>query len=295
MSTAPSMSQLAKILVSTSTDFTSGVRINLDSASLRGQHQLIRAQGNRGRRSRDLSRVRTGNRRATGNIISTPSDTELDFWLPRAMGGSITDIGDTLDKFFVAIDKVTEKFKYTGCVASRLNLAAQVGQPVVCTVDIEGTDEEDLETWPTDPGLDVAGESFFILSDLALTIGGTARQVPGFSLTIDNMLDTERFMNAQTREHIPSADCQITLEIQLPYNADNTDLYTIADEGVAGSLVLDDGTDVYTFTFGKLVADQEGASIEERAELNLPLSLEALRSGVGTAVPQLAVVKSASA
>lgn len=297
MSTAPSMSQLSRMILSDQANLSSGVgtntvRVNLDSSTLRAQHQLIRAQGNRGRRSRDLSRVRTGNRRVTGNVVSTPSDTELDYWLPWAMGGSLTEIGNTLAKRYIGFDKVAEMFTYSGCVVSRLNLSAQVGQPVVLTADIEGTDEADLATWPADdPGLDVAGESFFILSDLTLTVAGTARQVPGFSLTLDNFLDSERFMNAATREHIPSQDCQISLEVEMPYNADNTGLYTITDEGVAGSMALSDGTDTYTITFGKLVAEQDGASVEERQEIRLPLTLEALRDGVnGTA--QMAVVKS---
>lgn len=294
MGAAPSMSHLSKVIYSAVTGLTDGVRANLDSTSLRGQHQLISAHGNRGRRGRDLSRVRRGNRRGLGNVVSTPSDTELDFILPMAMGGALTDIGNTLPKFFVGVDKVADMFKYTGVVVSRLNLSAQIGQPVVMTIDLEATDEEDLATWPeTDPGLDVSGEGFFILSDLVLTIGGTAREVPGFSLTIDNMLDTERFMNAKTREHIPSQDCMITLEIQVPYNSDNTDLYTIADAGVAGSLVLNNTVDIYTMTFGRLVAEQEGPSVETRQELQLPLTLEALRSNLPTAVPQLAIVKSA--
>lgn len=292
MTTFPSMSQLSRVILSDSSDLSSGVRVNLDSTTLRAQHQLIRAQGNRGQRARSLSRVRTGNRRVTGNIISTPSDTELDYWLPKAMGGSLTAIGNTLPTFYAGVDKVAEMFKYTTCVVSRLNLAAQVGQPVVLTADIEGTDEEDLATWPVDdPGLAVSGESFFILSDLTLTIGGTERTVPGFSLTLDNFLDTERFQNAKTREHIPSSDCQISLEIEVPYNADNTGLYTIADTGIAGVLALSNGTDTYTMTFGKVVAEQEGASVEERQEIGLPLTLEALKDDVGS-VEQMAVVKS---
>lgn len=247
---------------------------------------IVNDEGIRGTRDRYVNRSRKTQERVGGTINMCPSPTEIDWWIQRILGGTtatgVTAVAETLPDFYMIWDSGDTVHEWNGCKAGRATISGNPGQPINWAVDIEAkTETKDAASFPA---ITPATDSMFVFSDIILTLGGTARKSESFSLVIDNVLDAERFLNSLTRDEIPATDRIITLTCQLPWNGDNDDLYDMAMAGVEGSLALSDGTDTYTFDFGKLLAPAEGPDGPARAELKMPLVMRAYNDGTNASI-----------
>lgn len=242
----------------------------------------VNTQGIRGTRSRLKGRTRIASEQITGSIVMQPSVTELDRLWPRILGGAtnlgVTDVADTLPEFQVMIDRITKVFTYAGCVVSSAVISGSSGQPISLTLNIEG-ETESVGNSGTFPSLSIDTDTMFVFSDVVLTLDGTARELSAFTLTIDNLLDTGRYMNSVTRSQIPTQDRQVTLAVTLPYTTDEDDLYDIAIAGIDGSLALDDGTTTYTFDFGNLKSAARSPVVTGKTEIIHPITFDCYKSG----------------
>lgn len=273
---AVSQSYAAQLGISASGPVTD--RFEIVSATLSKTSELIIGQGQRGTRARKKYRVKKDMERCAGNIIMEPSVTEIDKLLPWILGGTtalgVTELADTLPTRVVTIDKVTKVPTYAGCVASKLVIEGTKGQPLRWTFDVEGTTET-VGAAASFPSLSIDTENFFIYSESALTLDGTAFESESWRLTIDNIIDTERFLNSSTRTAFPVNDRLVTLDVTVPYDADGETLRDIAEAGIAGSLVVTDGTTTYTVAFTNLKAGAQPVEIPIRDEIKLASTLQA--------------------
>ena len=252
------------------------------SCSLSKTSELAVTSGQRGKRGRDFNRARTHKYKATGQLVLEPCVAELDALLPWLLGGattsSVTAFTDALAKRFVTVDKVTKVMTYAECVISQWVFEGSEGNPLRLSLDIEGQSETEGNA-ASFPSLTPSFENFFIFSDLTFAVNSITCTPKSFRLTVNNNLDTERFLNSLTRDEIPSLDRTVNLEIALPYDTVHEPLYDLGPydaQGVAGSLVLTDATEGFSYTLAltSLKAPEPPIEVGERSELMLNLNYQ---------------------
>jgi hypothetical protein len=252
------------------------------SCTLKKSENLVYTNGIRGTRERIDHRIVSASYAVTGNITLNPSVTELDRLLPRMLGGEtaggVTDIAETIPEFVICVDKVRKVYTYAGCKIVRWTLSSAEGQPIELSLDIEGQTESEAASG-TFPSLTIDTDDVMAHSDSTLTLSGASIPVKQWSLTVDHMCDTARFMNSETRAEIPAHDLSVQLSCLLGWTDDTEDLYDTGASGVEGSLALSDGTSTYTWNFGLLVSSAQGVEVPGKGEVMLPMTYDAYKSG----------------
>lgn len=260
----------------------SSVAFEFLSSTLKKSATQVNTNGIRGERSRLEHRTRIVQEAVSGSLTMNPSVTELDILWPRILGGTtsagVTDVADTLPEFQVMIDKVSKVHTYAGCRVSRATISGSAGQPIQLVLDIEAETESEGNAG-TFPSITIDTDGMFVFSDVTLTIDSTAREVQSFSLVIDNLVDTGRYINSTTRSEIAAQDRQVTLDCVFPYTATNADLYDIAIAGVDGALAISDGSTTYTFDFGDMKAAAQGPDVGGKSEILLPVTFDCYKTG----------------
>lgn len=284
MTDTPAQGSQSQLAFDASTFDASSEQFEFVSENLRMIQTHVESAGIRGTRSRFEDRVRIASERISGSIVMNPTAAELDLIWPRALGGTtsagVTALAETLPTFNVMVDRVSKVFTYDSCRVAAMILSGSAGQPITLTLEIEGETETvgNAGTFPSiTAGIDTG--NMFIFSDCTLTLASSARKFSSFTLRLDNVLDTERFNNSITRAEIAAQDRRVTLEVDVPYTSDNTDLYDQAIAGAAGSLAISDGTDTYTFDFGNCKVPAESPVVGGRSEIQLPLRVNCYRDG----------------
>lgn len=261
---------------------TSSEPFEFISESLAMSQTHANSQGIRGTRSRLADRTRIVSEAISGNILMRPTIAEIDLLLPRIFGAAtvanVTNLSDAMIEFQVMIDRVAKVYTYAGCRISRAVIQGTSGGPIEFSLDIEG-ETESIGNAGTFPSLTIDTGNMYVFSDLTLTLNAVATEVASFSLTIDNMLDTGRFMNSVTRTEIPAQDRQVTLAVQVPYTTTNVGLHDIAIAGIDGSLVMNNGTSTYTWDFGNLKSPANSPVVGAKNEIMLGLAFDVYKSG----------------
>lgn len=275
MSDTPAVGALAKMCMDAASPIdTSSEPFEFVSEDLHLEEEHVESEGIRGTRSRLSHRVRSARKRVTGPVRMNPSVTELDLLWPRILGGTtaagVTDVANTLPEFLLAVDRVTKVMTYDGLRVAQAVFTFESGRPVVLDLQLEG-ETETVGNAGTFPALTLDTDNMFICSDATLTLSAAARKFRRAVLTIDNLLDTERYLNAVSRTEIPALDRRVTLEVDAPYTSDNQDLYAQAVAGAAGTLAVADGTTTYTFAFGNVKIPSRSPNVPGRQEIFLPV------------------------
>jgi len=273
--TAPAISTFAKVGIDTANPTTLG--FEYVSADLRKRQRHAYSSGVRGTKSRQSTRARIAAEPVSGQIVLEPTATELDRLWPWVLGGNtavgVTDVADTLTNAerFIQIDKVTKVYTYAGCRAGRFTLNATSGGIIRVSIDVEA-ETETVGNAGSFPAITPPGENVFVCSDIVLTVNSIPITFGAITLTVDNVLDGNRFFNSVSRVEIPSLDRLVTLSVQnAPFDTDVQPLYDVAVAGFAGTLVMTGNGVTYTFAFGNLKVPAEGPSVPTRSEITLPL------------------------
>lgn len=252
-------------------------------ATLAGARTIVTSEGVSGNRSVLSGRGRVVSERCSGQLVMQPTVVEIDALLPWLLGGStsggVTDVADALAARYITLDKVQKVYTYAGCYAAQWRLEGAEGQPLNWTIDVEGKTET-VANAGTFPSLSLDTGNFFVYKDCTLTLAGTGYAVRNFAITLNNVLDADRFLNSLTRGDITPQSRLVTLEVTLPFGDAQglIDSATIGSTGIAGSLAFSDGTTTYTIAFANLKAGTQGAQIEGRTELYVPISFQAFRT-----------------
>lgn len=233
-------------------EVTEGTAVTVDklleliSGDIALAEEGVNAAGMAGSRSRASARTRAGTRKVSGSITLQPNAIEWALLLPWILGadasGTTYALAELLQPFTVTVDKDNgtdgKVFTYNGCKIAKAVITAEQGAPVSLQCDIEGRDEA-IANAGTFPSLTLdTATGPFLTSDCAgaITVGGTAFPFRRMVLTIDNMLDTERFLNSTTRSGMQPKDRIITVELSGPYGGKET-LYPTAATLAAGVAV----------------------------------------------------------
>lgn len=263
---------------------------------------IVERSGLRGTRSHQADDTRVGPYTVGGQLVLEPTPEDLAIWLPRILGadpsGTSYQLAETLPSFTLSIDRVAKVFTYTGCKVKRAVFQGAQGGLLRLILEIVAQSES-VAAAGTFPALSLGTTQPYIFSDLALSLASAAREVKQFELAIDNGLVTDRFMNSLTIVNAPEGDRTITLRTVHAWAAGNTDLYSQALAGAAGTLQLTNalgGTPPTgyqtTFSFATLQVPDRSPNVPGRQELFLNLEMVARRVG---ATPELTVTHDSTA
>ena len=242
-------------------------RFDFQSEALALAEHLIDANGLRGTRERDISRVRQGNRRCGGQIHLQPTSLELSNLLAWFLGGTPTGTGavsyplaDALSLYYITVDRGAKVFTYSGCAVDKATIRGRQGEPLDVLLDIVGQDET-VGNSGSFPVLTIDHTTQpFIFTDLVLDVGGSPYTVKEFELIIDNMIDKERFYNSQTLSAVIATDRLIHWNLNVPYGTASA-IYGTGTSGAAAlATFTGPGTEVLTFGSTKVAFPRESPS-----------------------------------
>jgi hypothetical protein len=229
----------------------------MDGSAIGTDEEFLDGNGIRGTLSHDISRVRRGNRRVSGNLMFQPNAVELSLLLQWIFGGTPTGSGtvtyplaDTLVTRFVAVDRnATNLFTYDAVAVDKAVFRADQGQILQTNLDVVGKDETISGSFPS---LDIdTANGPFIFTDLVATINSTTVSLRNIEIEVSNMIDRERFFNSPTLVTPNKQDRMITFRTELPFG-DYYALYNTGPSGVAVVATFTNGSAVLTMTMSKV-------------------------------------------
>lgn len=246
------------------------------SESIKLMDSIYESDGIVGSRDYPSERIRQNITSVGGNILLEPNKAELALLTPRILGGATT-VADTLPTFNVVIDRVLKVFTYAGCLVNRATFRASQGGPLSLDLGILGTTETvgNAGTFPS-LAIDVASGPF-IMSDLAITIGGVAYKFFDFEVTVDNMLEV-RHLNNLTPTSITPRSRQTSVSLASPYG-DSSALYTQAIPGAAVVATFTNGSNSAVFTMPAVAFLRSSPNVTGKTEIRMPLQGVARKSG----------------
>ena len=119
----------SQVALSATSSFSSSSKwIQIQSESIKRQGTLVDADGIRGTRSHDSSRVRTPPYKVGGQMTVYCDINVLDVFLTYILGGtksgSTYPLTDALSSFYLMIDRGTAVFTYGPCYVSKATFSA---------------------------------------------------------------------------------------------------------------------------------------------------------------------------
>jgi hypothetical protein len=242
----------------------------LEGTTLGLTEQFIDTNQLRGTRSHGSERVRRGTRRVDGTIQMAPTPVELATLLPLIFGGTPSGtsypLGEAVPLFNLFGVRDGTVYTYSDCAVESATFSASEGSPMNVSITVVGKDEAASGSMGS-AALDLTTQPF-VLHDAVVTVASTARQVSGFELTIQNMLEV-KFRNSATPTQIVATDRMVSLSLPISLG-DGSALYGSAVAGVAAVLALTNGNTSLTFTMSKVQAPKQQLPLGQRGILDFP-------------------------
>lgn len=266
-------------LAATTTFSASSFRLDPKSNNLKESIDIISDEGLRGTRTRNVERLASGNVKIGGPIVLEPTSAELEALMPFIMGaatsGGTYAVADTLPNLYLLCDFVAKVATFTSRV-SRATFEASPGEKLKLTLDIVGSimtlGAAGSFASASVPAIDL--NPVYRMADMGsgVTINSLSYSVDAFKLTIDNKI-VPTYMQGVTATDLEPTDRIITLEMRTKYNSTEAVLQTDqrAFTKRAGSVAFtNSASDVFTFTFGNLVAPPESVVVPDRNHIRYP-------------------------
>lgn len=254
----------------------------LEGTSLGLSQVFNDTNGIRGTRQHSAARVRETQRQVSGTLQLAPVASELDLLIPWMLGNpKVNDAtaiapAETLPARWIKTYRDGTKHKYNGLKVNRAVFSAAEGGPMQLSLDLMGVDEvTDAGATETDTIDDDAGP--YVLSDCALTVGGTAYQFRSVSVEINNALQA-KYNNSLTATSILATDLMVQVSLSLPYG-DATALYGSALAGVAVVATFTNGNRSLALNLAGVAAPKQPLPIGQRAARDLTWVGVARRTG----------------
>lgn len=249
-------------------------------SSLGVQETFTDTNGIRGTRQHSATRLRRTQRSTGGSLQFAPTATELDVLLPWILGAAeSTDVfalAETVPARYIKTYRDGTKHLYDGLKVNRGVFSCSEGGPLGLTVDVVGVDETtDGDATESDTIDDDAGP--YVLSDCALTVGGTSYAFRSISVEVNNALDV-KFNNSVTPSAIHATDLNVQVALSLPYG-DASALYGSSISGVAVVATFTNGNRSLVFTVSGVAAPKQSLPIGQRGARDLTWVGVARRSG----------------
>jgi hypothetical protein len=280
--TVPAVGTLAQFGTGTTSTITS--RYDFLSSSFDIDETFIDGNGLRGTLSPDISRVRTGPYRVHGTVSMQPNVAELKLLLPWILGtlvsGSTYALADTFLSRWVGLDfNAGDFWTATGVAVNRATFHADQFSSLNLDLELLGQTTAASGSFPA-LSIDVA-TSQYVFTDLVLTNGATTITPKNFSLSVDNHLDPDWFLNSLTLSAVVKLDRTIMFACDLSYG-DFKALYVAGGAStpvaVVGTFTNPTNSDVLTFTMANVALPRLPRTIQ-RAEVMYHMSGRAYASG----------------
>ena len=147
---------------------------------------------------------------ASGNVVFIPESKGFAWWLRFIMGASSTGtVSDSVyphtgtladlasDVFTMQINRpfapsdTDQAFTYAGCKVTSGELACSVDEPLVCTVGVDAASVSTATSLASATYPAGTVEPFTFVG-ATVTVGGTAYELQGISVSVDNTLNVDR-------------------------------------------------------------------------------------------------------
>lgn len=265
-------------------------RLQYANESLLREDEVIDGNGIRGTRSSDIEMVSDSIIRVRGPVNLIPTAVELAAVLEWIMGGTPTGtptvtypLADTIPTKFVTIDRKAKVFTYTGVGVKKATFRAAKGTNLTLQLDLVGMTASAPANAGTFPNLTLDKTTKpWVFHQLILDVDGTANvSCASFELSVDNMIDEERFFNSQTLTAVNALDRVVMFSTAVPYG-DYTALHAAMNAGSGGlsaTAVFTCNGQVLTFSLPAVAIPWKDPETPGRVELMLPLAGRAYRSG----------------
>lgn len=251
----------------------------LEGSTLGLTEQFWDANAIRGTRSHGSERVRRVNRRVDGTLLLCPTPVELAVLLPLILGGTPVGtaypLGEALTLFDLYGVRDGTVYTYDECAVETATFTATEGGPMQLQMTVVGKDETAAGSMGAIT-IDVTTQPF-VLSDAAVSVAGSAREVSGFELTIQNVLEVKH-RNSNTPTQIVATDRSVLLNLPISLGTDGA-LYGSVVGGVAATITLTNGAVSLLFSLVKVQAPKNPLPLGQRGILDFPWQGVARKSG----------------
>lgn len=253
---------------------TVGVEYEVTAFTPRLNEDIFSAAGMRGTRGEQSERVVQNTREPGFSVTLQPNSVELDTILPWILGAAeSTDtfaLAETLPTFSWIVDMGgTARWYWTTCTVNTATFSAQQGGPLELTMDVEALAFSTDATAFGATTVSLVPPYMFYESTSALVVNSQTLAHFNWSLTVNNMLVTNRFTNSQTRTALPSMGRQVTWTLDGPYG-DNTALFGLGATGVACTATFTKGARSLLFSSSAVSFPREFPQYAE--EIHLPIT-----------------------
>lgn len=271
--------EMRVLLADSQNGVTNAISLAARSCDLIGNERFGRDTGKRGIRQQFSCGARVLGEDISGGFNFYPTAAQLDWLIQRMVGDNISGfpsgdatIKETLPPIYAYVDKGPKNFRYDLCRIASLTLDCPEGDYLDVRVELVGSSETADVTWPaTPPDIDCASE--FVTADVTLNVASTAYPFKSLQLSIDNQIAANQQENNINRTIFEAEDAMIGVSGTFGYRTDTMALYRRGIDGDdSATMVLADGTDTYTFTFGNLKIPGAGPTVPESGEITMSLN-----------------------
>lgn len=258
---------------------TNAISLAARNCNLKGTEVFGRDPGKRGTRQQLKCGARVLREDVSGGFDFYPTVAQLDWLIERAIGDNITGFpgsaatpGETVPSFYAFVDKGADNFRFDELRIASLVFTIPEGDYVNCRVDFVGKDETSGVSWPgSAPAIDCDSE--FAAADVSFIYGGTGYPFKNLTMSIGNTFGGSQ-ENALKRTIFEAGDLEISLDGQFGFRTgspDLTDLYRPGVAGAAGSVIFNDGTTIYTFSFANMKIPGDSPDVPDEGEITQAL------------------------
>lgn len=276
---------------------TNAISFAARNCDLIGNQRFGRDDGKRGTRKQFACGARVLGEDVAGGFDLYPTAAQLDWIIQRFMGNNIAtypaaaaSAQETLHPIYGFVDKGPSNFRYDLLHFSSIIFSFREGDYLNVRLNFVGSAEAGDVTWPVGaPAIDCDSE--YVSSDVVFTYDSDPYAFKTLDLTVDNGILPGQQENALNRTIFEADDFMVDLNGTFGYRTDTKALYRQAIAGAAASIAMDDGNDVYTFSFGNLKLPGEGPKMPDSGETIMSLAMKAY-SVFDPAAEQLSIAKS---
>lgn len=197
------------------------LRYNFVVADIAMEETLHNNSGDSATRDELSFRTRLNTRAPDGNISFEPSPVEWYALLEWVLGGTAVGtslpLADSLLTRYITLDDTVDVKTWSGAVAGRAVISSGQQQPLKLDIDVFAVDETvgAAGSFPAISYDDTFGP--YMHADGTFVVNAVTVKPKTWSLTIENMPDTDRYFNSNTRISIPSKGRKFTWAFSLPY------------------------------------------------------------------------------
>jgi hypothetical protein len=242
----------------------------LEGTTLGANETFTDPNGVRGSRQHAAARVRRTQRSTSGTIVTAPSATELDKFLPWILGADESAdafaLAETVPARYVKTYRDGTKHLYDGLKVNRAVFSCAEGGVLGLSMDVLGVDEvTDGDATESDPIDDDAGP--YVLADCVLSGASTQYAFRQISVEVNNALQV-KYNNSVTPSAIHATDLMVQVSLSLPYG-DASALYGSSVSGVTVVATFTNGNRSLALTMSGVAAPKQPLPIGQRSARDL--------------------------